>query len=89
MRAISAITECKDRGIRIPEDISIIGFDDLPMTSYITPPLTTIRQDRTALGKCGFYALSCLLNKVTIGSILLRAPLIVRSSTGPAPVKSK
>lgn len=89
VRAISAITECKDRGIRIPEDISIIGFDDLPMTSYITPPLTTIRQDRTALGKCGFYALSCLLNKVTIGSILLRAPLIVRSSTGPAPVKSK
>lgn len=85
VRAISAITECKDRGIRIPEDLSIIGFDDLPMASYVTPPLTTIRQDRTALGKCGFYALSCLLNHVTIGSILLRAPLIVRGSTGPAP----
>ena len=85
VRAISAITECKDRGLRIPDDISIIGFDDLPMTSYITPPLTTIRQDRAALGKCGFYALSCLLNKVTIGSILLRAQLIIRNSTGPAP----
>lgn len=85
VRAISAITECRDRGIRIPEDLSIIGFDDLPMTSYVTPPLTTIRQDRIALGKCGFYALSCLLNQVTIGSILLRAPLIVRGSTGPAP----
>lgn len=85
VRAISAITECKDRGIRIPEDLSIIGFDDLPMASYVTPPLTTIRQDRIALGKCGFYALSCLLNHVTIGSILLRAPLIVRGSTGPAP----
>lgn len=85
VRAISAITECRDRGLRIPNDISIIGFDDLPMTAYTTPPLTTIRQDRIALGKCGFYALSCLLNKVTIGSILLRAPLIVRDSTGPAP----
>lgn len=85
VRAISAITECKDRGIRIPEDLSLIGFDDLPMASYVTPPLTTIRQDRTALGKCGFYALSCLLNHITIGSILLRAPLIVRDSTGPAP----
>ncbi len=85
VRAISAITECRDRGLRIPDDISIIGFDDLPMTTYTVPPLTTIRQDRTALGKCGFYALSCLLNKVTIGSILLRATLIVRGSTGPVP----
>jgi len=85
IRALSAITECADRGIRVPEDVSIIGFDDLPMTEYATPSLTTIRQDRIALGKCGFYALSCLLHKVAIGSILLRAPLIVRNSTGPAP----
>lgn len=85
VRAISAITECCDRDIRVPEDISIVGFDDLPMTAYTTPPLTTIRQDRLALGKCGFYALSCLLNQVAIGSILLRATLIVRDSTGPVP----
>lgn len=87
IRALSAITECNDRGIRIPEDLSIIGFDDLPMTSRALPALTTIRQDRIALGKCGFYALSCLLNHVAIGSILLRASLIVRNSTGPAPGK--
>lgn len=87
IRAISAITECDDRGIRIPDDISIVGFDDLPMTAHTMPPLTTIRQNRTALGKCGFYALSCLLNQVAIGSILLRASLIVRGSTGPAPEK--
>ena len=89
VRAISAITECDDRDISIPGDISIIGFDDLPMTAYTTPPLTTIRQDRIALGKCGFYALSCLLNQVAIGSILLRATLIVRSSTGPVPTSAK
>ena len=87
IRAISAIMECDDRGIRIPEDLSIVGFDDLPMAAYSMPPLTTIRQNRSALGKCGFYALSCLLNKVAIGSILLRASLIVRKSTGPAPRK--
>ena len=85
IRAISAITECKDRGIRVPEDISIVGFDDLPMTAYTLPSLTTIRQNRTGIGKCGYYALSCLLNQVSIGSILLRATLIVRNSTGPAP----
>lgn len=85
IRAISAITECKDRGIRVPEDISIVGFDDLPMTAYTLPSLTTIRHNRTGIGKCGYYALSCLLNQVSIGSILLRATLIVRNSTGPAP----
>lgn len=85
VRAISAITECTDRGIRIPEDVSIVGFDDLPMAAHTQPSLTTIRQDRLAIGKCGFYALSCLLNKVAIGSILLRATLVVRDSTGPVP----
>lgn len=85
VRAISAITECKDRGIRIPQDLSIIGFDDLPMTEYTVPSLTTIRQDRISLGKCGYYAMTCLLNKVPIGSINLRATLIERHSTGPAP----
>lgn len=84
VRAISAITECMDRDIQIPSDLSIIGFDDLPMAAYTEPPLTTIRQDRIALGKCGYYAMNCLLNQVPIGSILLRAPLIIRSSTGPA-----
>ena len=84
-RAISALTECKDRGIRIPQDLSIIGFDDLPMTEYMVPSLTTIRQDRISLGKCGYYAMTCLLNKVPIGSIQLRATLVERHSSGPAP----
>lgn len=84
IRAISAITECIDRGLRVPEDLSIVGFDDLPMTANTEPPLTTIRQDRLALGKTGYYAMSCLLNHLPISSVMLRAPLIVRSSTGPA-----
>lgn len=84
IRAISAITECLDKGLQIPGDLSIVGFDDLPMTAYTDPPLTTVRQDRPALGKAGYYAMSCLLNDLPIGSIMLRAPLIVRDSTGPA-----
>lgn len=85
VRAFSAMTECSDRGIQIPRDLSIIGFDDLPMTAYTTPPLTTIRQDRIGLGRCGYFAVNCLLNALPIGSILLRAPLIVRGSAGPVP----
>lgn len=89
VRAISAITECDDRDIQIPQDLSIIGFDDLPMTEFTQPPLTTIRQDRLSLGKCGYYAMNCLLNKVPIGSIQLRASLIVRGSTGPVSTQPK
>jgi len=83
VRALSAIDACVDLGIRIPEDLSIIGFDDLSLAAFSQPPLTTVRQDRIALGKCGFYALTSLLSNVPIGSILLRAQLIVRHSTGP------
>lgn len=85
IRAISAITECGDREIGIPKDLSIIGFDDLPIASLCQPPLTTIQQDRIALGKCGYYVMTSLLNHVPISSIQLRATLIVRQSTGPAP----
>ncbi|MBR2948591.1 MAG: LacI family DNA-binding transcriptional regulator [Lachnospiraceae bacterium] len=89
IRAISAITECGDRGISIPSDLSIIGFDDLPMTEFTQPPLTTIRQDRLSLGKCGYYAMISLLSDVPIGNIQLRATLVVRSSTAPVPVSAK
>lgn len=86
-RAVAAYTECVDRRIRVPGDVSIIGFDDLPITAYMNPALTTVRQDRMALGKCGYYALQCLLNNMDIHSIVLRAPLVVRGSSGPAAVR--
>ena len=88
-RAVAAYTECRDRRLRVPEDVSIVGFDDLPVAAYMNPPLTTIRQDRLALGKCGYYALSCLINGLDIDSIQLRAPLMVRGSTGPVPPKAE
>lgn len=48
--AIGAMEAAKSRGIRIPEDISIIGYDDIEMASYVTPKLTTVRQDTDVLG---------------------------------------
>ena len=78
------LIHCAELNISVPKQLSVIGFDDLPMTAYTTPPLTTIRQDRNGLGRCGYFATGCLLGGLPIGSILLRAPLIVRGSTGPA-----
>lgn len=80
--ANAAMIQCQQLGYSIPRDLSIIGFDDLPMCAYTSPPLTTIRQDRTELGKCGYYAISSLLNNVSIGTILLHAQLVERGSTG-------
>ncbi len=83
--ANAALVQCQQMGRRIPEAVSIIGFDDIPICPYTSPPLTTIRQDRINIGKCGYYAAMSLLNGVSIGTILLHAQLIVRNSTGECP----
>lgn len=85
--ANAAMLQCQQLGCHIPEDISIIGFDDLPFCAYTSPPLTTIRQDRLQLGKSAYYALESLLNQIPIGTLLLHAQLIVRNSTGEVKIK--
>lgn len=83
--AHTVMIHCQELGLRVPEDLSIVGFDDLPLCAYTVPPMTTIRQDRTQLGKSAFYALSSLLAEVPISTLLLHPRLMVRHSTGPAP----
>lgn len=63
--------------------VSVVGFDDLPISSFLEPPLTTVRQERTELGKCGYAALSNLINHVSVSMTLLRPQLITRASTAP------
>lgn len=85
--AHSVMVHCTELGLRVPEDISILGFDDIPLCRYTTPPLTTIRQNRAALGKSAFQALSSQLSGVPLSTLLLHAELIPRASCGPAPEK--
>lgn len=79
--AAGVITECQSRGFRVPEDISVIGFDDIPISAKLTPPLSTIRQDRIELGRSGFYTLHSLINHTSISKTLLRPHFILRGST--------
>ena len=74
--------ECLRQNIRVPEDVSIIGYDDIPAAETTTPSLTTIKQDRLDLGKNSYAALYWLIAKVPISRSLLRPQLIIRNSTG-------
>ena len=78
--AHSVMVHCMELGHRVPEDISILGFDDIPLCKYTTPPLSTIRQNRTNIGKSAFFALLNQINDVHVSSLLLHPELIPRGS---------
>ena len=84
--AIGAVTELRARGLRVPEDVSVVGYDDIPVAAYVDPPLTTVRQPMREVGE---RAASLVLDGIgggTAGGVQLLPPgLIVRGSvTGPA-----
>lgn len=81
--ASGMIAELKHLGKRVPEDVSVIGFDDLPIAQHLSPTLTTIRQDRVAIGKSAFMMLEELIGGVSISKLLLKPELIIRNSAGP------
>ncbi|MBN2304559.1 MAG: LacI family DNA-binding transcriptional regulator [Anaerolineae bacterium] len=59
--ALGAIRALREAGRRVPEDVSVVGFDDIPEAAYFDPPLTTIRQDFAALGKQSVEYLMALI----------------------------
>jgi LacI family transcriptional regulator len=71
------------QGIRVPGEISLIGFDDHPESAFHTPPLTTIRQPNVEIGMAAGTGMVRLLNGLTPHLPLFRPELIVRESTAP------
>ncbi|MGO2632306.1 MAG: LacI family DNA-binding transcriptional regulator [Galactobacter sp.] len=81
--ALGLIHGLYDAGIRVPQDVSVVGFDDLPESAHYLPPLTTIRQDFAALGSS---AVGSLLDQVEhpgreVPGVRVRPRLVTRSST--------
>lgn len=83
--SIGVLSALRERGLRVPEDVSIVGFDDVPESGYFFPPLTTVRQDFAALGEL-------IMQKVLVAieepdSVTEDTPLptrlVLRSSTAP------
>jgi DNA-binding LacI/PurR family transcriptional regulator len=80
--ALGAVRALLDRGLRIPEDVSVMGFDDHPLAAYASPPLTTVHQDFETLGKLSFQALHALIDGRPLPQVAHVAPqLVVRGST--------
>jgi LacI family repressor for deo operon, udp, cdd, tsx, nupC, and nupG len=73
-------------GVRVPEDVSIVGFDGIEFSEVVKPMLTTICQPRHELGRVGArLLLECLKGETRPASTYLEAPLLVRESTAPPP----
>jgi LacI family transcriptional regulator len=89
IQAIGALIECQDAGLSVPDDISIMGFDDLPIAQYTLPRLTTIR---VPAKRMGYVAANKLLEWIKSGkepeTEELSVELIERATTGPVPLQS-
>jgi len=81
--AIGAIRAIKEEGLKIPEDIAVVGFDNTSIASMYDPQVTTISQPRYDLGKISMEMLLDLINKepVTLREVYLEHELIIREST--------
>lgn len=85
--AIGAIHALEERGLNVPDDVSVVGFDDVPEAAYAHPGLTTVHQDFTEVGLRAVALLVSAINGRDPGQVDPVEPwLVVRDSTGPAPV---
>jgi LacI family transcriptional regulator len=85
LMAVGAIRACYEAGLRVPEDVSIIGFDDIPLASYVVPPLTTIMQPAETLGRIAVAMLLARLGdrSAPIQRQTLSVALVERQSSAP------
>jgi LacI family transcriptional regulator len=71
----------KSAGLHVPDDVSVVGFDDLPWTRYLDPPLTTVRQPGRAMGRAAAEGvLAALRGEASPGQLQIPAELVVRAS---------
>jgi LacI family transcriptional regulator len=85
--AIGAIQAARARGLRVPEDLSVVGFDDVEHATVVTPALTTVRQPLAEMGRTAVSLLNRLLERQRFETlhVELATRLVVRESTAPPP----
>ncbi|MFK7801568.1 MAG: LacI family DNA-binding transcriptional regulator [Anaerolineae bacterium] len=84
LMALGAIRACRDLNLSVPQDISVIGFDDIQLSSMVTPALSSIRVDKYQMGRLAFDRVYSLIQDPTGNRDLIemQATLVNRESTG-------
>jgi LacI family transcriptional regulator len=84
--AMGVMDAVRNRGLRIPDDISVVGFDNIPQSAVVFPPLTTVEQPLEQMGRAATQLLMRILKKrdETMGRMELPTQLVVRSSSSAA-----
>ena len=80
--AIGAMRALQDAGLRVPEDVSVVGFDDMPLAAYVTPALTTMQQNAHEAAEGLVHGIVGLIEGEPVESTLMEPRLIVRESCG-------
>jgi LacI family transcriptional regulator len=85
MQALGVIRAARQLGLRVPEDLSVVGYDNLPLTEWTNPPLTTVTQPLREMGALGAQILMALARGEQAGtqSLQLGTQLVERGSTAP------
>jgi DNA-binding LacI/PurR family transcriptional regulator len=89
MIALGVVRAAQSAGLRIPDDISIVGYDDSPLMAFTDPPLTTVRQPVTGICQAAVSSLGAMINgsAPTSTELTFVPELVVRRSTGAAPAE--
>jgi len=92
LSAIGAIARLKEHGLRIPQDVSVVGFDDIPSAQTNNPSLTTVRQPLRSMGEMAANALLRYIEPQAAwempATLIVRPDFVVRNSTATAPSES-
>jgi len=83
--ALGAMLALHHRGLEVPADVSVVGFDDETFSAYCCPPLTTVSQPLFEMGQIAVRSIVARINGQELALPSFSAPLCVRESTGPAP----
>jgi len=82
--AIGAMNAIRERGMRVPEDISVVGYDDISLAQYSNPPLTTVRQNINESGRLLVQNLIQYLETGIVTNVSVPVNMVVRESTMPS-----